>query len=372
MTATVPGASAPAPASPGRPAPRALVGPRLDAWLLGGIGVVAWILLAGPGPLESVAVPVLGYGIVWVLMALVGTHFGVSYHLAYGQGRAAVLQRPFALVVVPVGLVAATLLLGVAALSGADAVARGGVQIGLMAVFTLTGWHYVKQVYGVSRLGVSLQGLSIDPVIGRLLRYGLYPVWFVHALKTWVPGFDDEHYGFTSGVALLPRSALDAMHAMALVGALVVVGCWLVLALRWKRWVPATMWAPYVAGYLWLTHPPDHLSGAVVLGALHAVQYLACAHRAEMSWAAERGESSAVVWWTSVFGGALATGMLLSYWAPMWLGWATEGSSVGLIPAAMLFVTFNLHHYAVDAVIWRSRDGHLRRILTGPSRPARS
>ncbi|MGY6501078.1 MAG: hypothetical protein ACXIVQ_09350 [Acidimicrobiales bacterium] len=365
MTVTVPVASAPAPAPSAPGQTRALVGRRVDAWLLGGIGVVAWVLLTGPGPLASVSVPVLGYGIVWVLMALVGTHFGVSYHLAYGQGRVATLQRPVALVLVPAGLVMATISLSVAALAGAEAVARVGVQIGLMAVFTVTGWHYVKQVYGVSRLGVSLRGLSIDPLIGRLLRYGLYPVWFVHALSTWVPGFEDELYGFTSGVQLFPRGALDVMQGIAALSAVGVVACWVVLSLRWKRLVPATMWAPYLAGFLWLTRPPDHASAIVVLGALHAMQYLACAHRAEINWGAERGESRTLVWWTSVFGGALATGMMLSYWAPMWLGWATEGTSIGLLPAAMLFVTFNLHHYAIDAVIWRSRDGHVRRMLGG-------
>jgi hypothetical protein len=366
MTGTTPAAPAPAPSRPARAPSRSLVGPRVDAWLLGGLGVLAWVFLSAPGPVPEGLVPVMSGVVFWILLALVGTHFGVSYHLAYGQGREAVLRRPFALVVVPVGLVLATLVLCMAALMGADELARGGVQVGIMAVFTLTGWHYIKQVYGVSRVGASLQGLGIPPLIGKILRYGLYPVWFVDALATWVPGFLDEYYGFGAGVTWVPRWVLDGMGLVATGGAVVVVGCWVVLSAQWGRLVPATMWAPYVAGFLWLTRPPDHFSAAVVLGALHAVQYLACAHRAEVAWAVERGESRVVMWWTSVFGGALATGMLLSYWAPMWLGWVTDGTSVGLIPAAMLFVTFNLHHYAVDAVIWRSRDGHLRRIVKGP------
>lgn len=373
MTAVVPVTSAPAPASPGHTsvgspgATRWLVSPQLDAWLLGGIGVVAWLLLAAPGPLGALRLPVLGYGIVWVLMAVVGTHFGVSYHLAYGQGRDALARHPVALVLVPVALVVATVVLCVAAATGADSVARGGVQVALMSVFTLTGWHYVKQVYGAARLGAALRGLPVDPTVGRILRVGLYPVWFVHALATWVPGYVDEHYGFRSGVALLPATTVDVMRFAAAVGAVAVAGCWVVLAVRWRRGVPGTMWAPYVAGFLWLTSPPDHLSGIVVLGALHGVQYLACAHRAEVAWAEERGDSPPVVWWASAFGGAFAAGMVLSYWAPMWLGWVTEGGSIGLIPAAMLFVTFNLHHYAIDAAIWRSRDGHLRRIVGGPA-----
>jgi hypothetical protein len=122
------------------------------------------------------------------------------------------------------------------------------------------------------------------------------------------------------------------------------------------------MWTPIVAGLLWLTWTPDHVSGILVLGALHAIQYLVCAHRAELAWAVERGEPR-VNWWASVFGAGLATGMLLSYWLPMWLGSATGATSLGLFPAALLFVFFNLHHYAVDAAIWRSGGDHIRRIV---------
>jgi hypothetical protein len=356
----------PAPASvvpvTGRIRPR-LVGPRLDAWLLGGAGIVAWVVMQRPLGLDlPVTVPTLGGPVLWVLLAIIGTHFGISYHLAYGQGRTAVKRRAGLLIGVPVGLAVAAVAVCVAALVGSEATARLLTRALLATVFTLTGWHYIKQVYGVTRLTAAMHGLSIDRRSGQILRYGLYPVWFLDAAIIWTVGFRPTQYGFDAGANVLPRLALGLVGVLVAASAVALVVCLVRLAVVWRRLPPASMWTPIVAGMLWLTFTPDHVSGILVLGALHAIQYLACAHRAELSWAVERGEPRAG-WWASVFGAGLATGMLLSYWMPMWLGSATDATGLGLFPAALLFVFFNLHHYAVDAAIWRSGGDHIRRIV---------
>ena len=33
----------------------------------------------------------------------------------------------------------------------------------------------------------------------------------------------------------------------------------------------------------------------------------------------------------------------------------------------LTFVALNVHHYAIDAAIWRSRGEHIRRIVQGPA-----
>jgi hypothetical protein len=128
------------------------------------------------------------------------------------------------------------------------------------------------------------------------------------------------------------------------------------------------MWTPYLAGFLWFIWTPGHISTFLVLGALHGAQYLVCAHRAEVAWSATRSADRPAIWWASVFGGALAGGMLLSYWLPMWLGDAAAGTGLGPIIAVLLFAWFNLHHYAVDSAIWRSGGGHVRRIVAAAGR----
>lgn len=341
-----------------------LVAPRLDAWLVGGIGIVAWVLMIEPfgSPLFA-QVPQLGGAVLWGMLAITGTHFGISYHLAYGQGRSEVRRRWPQLIAVPTVLTSATVAVLVAAANGHEVVAAAGVRLLLVAVFTLTGWHYLKQVYGVARLFASVNGLTITSTEAKVLRYGLYPLWFLNASVVWMQDGNPTQYGFAAGFGVIPTGLRIVLMLAAIASLVVVGGAFVALGVRWGQVPPAAMWTPYLAGYLWFVWRPGHISALVVLGALHGMQYLVCAHRAELAWAAERHETRPAVWWVSVFGGALSAGMMLSYWMPMWLGDSVATYGLGTTAAALLFAFFNLHHYAVDNAIWRSRDGHVRRIV---------
>ncbi len=345
---------------------RFLVSRWADGWLVGGIGVAVWILFSmpswgGPSFTSEVSGP-----LYWILIAISGTHFGVSYHLAYGQGRDVVRRRWPALVATPAVLALLSFAFLVAAIVGSDRVADEGVRLLLAMVFTLTSWHYIKQVYGVARVGASLQGLSIDRSTVLVLRYGLYPLWLVQAVAIWGGDGGASFNGFAASYDLLPTWIEPIFTVCSYGAAVLLVGAFLHLCATWRRLPPASVWTPYAVGFLWFLFPPSYVSAALVFGALHALQYLACAHRAEVEWGVERGATASTWWWSCVFGGALATGMLLVYWLPQWLTNVAGTSAVGLAPVAMLFAFFNLHHYAVDASIWRFGGDHVRRIVHGP------
>jgi len=351
------------------PARRILVARRVDAWLVGGLGIAAWLALTALNILE-VPVPALTGGpIYWLLLAISGTHFGASYHLAYGEGRERVRARWLPLIAVPAGLLALFVIIGAAKVVGADRFVDESMQLLLVAVFTLTSWHYIKQVYGVARLGASMAGFSLTTPEVRVLRYGLYPLWFLEASRVWSGRSGASFDGFEISYSVLPTAVANAARPVALlagVAILVVLGS---LWARTGRVPPATLWSPYVASFLWFLFPPSLASLVLAFAALHGLQYLACAHRAEMAWGVERGAQNKQWWWLSTFGGALATGMLLVYWLPQVLTDGTQASALGTIPAIMLFAGFNLHHYAVDATIWRFGGEHVRRIAKGPRLP---
>lgn len=354
------------PTTPDVPAGRRyLVAPSLDGWLVGGFAIVAWLLFVGLPGVPSPQIPALQGAVLWALLAIIATHFGVSFHLAYGQGREVVRRHGVALIAIPVALVvfAAGVVLAMALdLAG---VAGSGARIGLVAVYSLTTWHYVKQTYGVVRIGASLHDIALGPRVARVFRFGLYPLWWFEASTVWSRGYVANDYGFDASFTLLPESTVVAFRVGSMLSMTAIAASLLLIAVQQRRRLPATVWSPYAVALLWIVWQPDHVSAVLVLGAAHALQYLACAHRVEVVWGAERREPR-TMWWCSVFGGALATGMLLTYWLPMWLGYA-GGAQLGVTMAAMLFVVFNLHHYAIDAVLWRSRDGHVRRITRGPS-----
>ena len=120
------------------------------------------------------------------MLVISATHFGSSYHLAYADGREAVRRNPFALAVLPLLLL---LVSGaaVAASSGSPVTARWMVRVLIGIVFTMTGWHYVKQAFGVVMLMMKTHGFSVERREIAALRYGLYPLWFLNLARTWVP-----------------------------------------------------------------------------------------------------------------------------------------------------------------------------------------
>ena len=123
------------------------------------------------------------------------------------------------------------------------------------------------------------------------------------------------------------------------------------------------MVAPNVAAFLWLLVPADFATLTLALGALHAVQYLACCSRVEVSRATSLLTPTR---WFEMLGGAACGGFLLSNWLPSLLGRIFDRPALPLMFAALFFVFLNLHHYIIDAVVWRS-SGEVVRSITRPA-----
>ncbi|HQZ33285.1 MAG TPA: hypothetical protein PK020_02615 [Ilumatobacteraceae bacterium] len=349
----------------------ALVHLSLDGWLLGGFGILAWLAvtdLPGPGgPLLGT----LNSTTVWILLAFASAHFGASYHLAYGDGRASLQRHPLALLWVPLFVVAVIVTVVVMmernSVNNADWLLRAL----LILVFSATGWHYIKQAYGVAMLSLRLRGIRPLPNEIRALRYGFYPIWIVDLMDIWAQGHRATYRRYDIGVALFPRWVEQAARLLAGGCVIGVIGVLFVVSARSRRVPPMGAWAPYVAGGLWFVLPPSYLSAAAVIGATHSVQYLTCVHRAEVNWGRERGERNMLHWWLCVFGGATAGGLLVATWVPDMIDRAAPELPLPGVIGALFFVALNLHHYAIDASMWRSGGQHVRRIVNGPA-PSKS
>ena len=91
-------------------------------------------------------------------------------------------------------------------------------------------------------------------------------------------------------------------------------------------------------------------------------------HRAEIALA---GGYRGPLWWLNIFAGAACGGLLLSRWLPQGLdrSFGTPGQPALFLAA--FFVFLNLHHYLIDASIWRSRGGVVKAMVrpatTAPS-----
>lgn len=339
---------------------RVLVSKSLDGWLVGWFAVATWLAL-WLSMRSGATVPQLDVGLYWILTGLNAMHFGISYHLAYADPRGAIRSRPIALFVVPAALIAALIALVAASIVSGEHSVRGLTGTLLTLVYLLTVWHYIKQAYGVARLGASYARITLTATEIRILRYGVYPLWWTSVVRLLTRGAPMRFVGYRVGASWLPHVMYDVMRGVALVCAVPIAIVFVQIAKREHRMPPALMTAPYAAALLWLGLPLAYVSSGLVLAAFHAMQYIACARRAEIAMAGPALKLD-LTRWLEVFGGAVCGGLLVTTWMPGALNRALLSDGKPLLFSAAFFVFLNLHHYIVDAVIWRSR-GELVRAM---------
>jgi hypothetical protein len=334
-----------------------LVARGVDGLLVGWLAVAVWLAVwlgskagIGTGGLDMSTV-------YWAGAVFTAAHFGLSYHLAYRGGAAAIRERPGALGYGPLALIAVLAgTVGVSLAAGPDA-ARLATRTLITSVYVMTTWHYVKQVYGVGRVGAAFAGVSLDGWHVRILRYGLYPMWLLGAAQVLLR--DNAYYlaGYRVGFGVIPVSAYDVLRVLVMLSAIPLLVCFASIALRRHAAVPSLMLAPYVAAFLWLALPTNPILTLLLLAPFHALQYLAIGHRAELAIADDEAQVG-LMWWLNIFAGAACGGLLLSRWAPALLDAQFTAPSGPRLFAAAFFVFLNMHHYLIDATIWRSK-GHL-------------
>jgi len=231
----------------------------------------------------------------------------------------------------------------------------------ISSVFLLTGWHYVKQTYGIGRVSLALADVSITRREANTLRYGLYPLWIFNAaqLLTATRFFD----GYEIGFRLLPPASLELLRIAAVGAAIPIVVVFAQLASR--RRVPGVLLASYVASVLWFAFPVNAFATTIALPALHALQYLAIGHRAEIGLAQTKGQRITTHWWLNIFVGVTAGALLASRWLPGLIDRQLDPTAP-LLAAACFFVFLNLHHYLLDATIWKSGGSLVRAVVARP------
>ena len=342
--------------------PSVVIAGRLDSWLVGWFAVAVWVLLR-VAERYNIAIDGLGGPMYWFAITASAMHFGISYHLAYADARHTVRSRPFALLVAPMLLIIVlATTTAIALVSGADS--RNGLTSALISsVYLLTMWHYIKQAYGIARLGAAYAKISLTANEVRTLRYGVYPLWLMSVARLLTRGRGFSFARYRIGAEILPSWVFDSLRVVSLASAIPLAVVFVKVARRNGGWPPSLMLAPYVAAFLWLGIPVGYASFGLLIAVFHAMQYLTCAHRAEIAVARTRHIQMNVTRWIEVFAEAACGGLLLTNWGPQVLTRAFTQGGGPLVFSAAFFVFLNLHHYMVDAVIWRSNGDLVRAMV---------
>ena len=346
-------------------------------------------LLAGGGSL-LVAIPVIllirdkeaiKASAVWWGFALSNVinfpHFANSYQLLYtGIGKrifGAESSNKVRLRYIWAGFVAPALILGFmfAAYYIGDPQMLGYAA---NAMVLTSGWHYVKQGYGVIAVLSAIRRIYYSEIEKRLLLLNGYVVWIYSWLTLNKALHEETLYGIKYFTFDMPPILLAiGAGAAALTTAAVVVA----FAVRILVRKQSVSWNGIVgygcALYLWVLASYYDVIFAVFIPAFHSLQYLLFTWRYQLNKvsseadATPAGPSRPVAFRFAKFVGL---GVVLGWFGfvglPMLFHASLSPDSAAFGPSVFVFIFvlwINIHHYFIDNVIWRRDNEDVRKYL---------
>jgi hypothetical protein len=263
----------------------ALVERNFDILTIGGLSIVVFALMFVFVP-KDVNITQISWTMFYLGFVVNGPHFFASYWHIYVDNKSR-LREPryfFAAFIVPFLLVVG---LGVAARNPTDHTL--GLMVGLM--YLSVGWHYVKQIFGVTLVSSAAHGHPIAGLPKKLLRLNLLTVWLMSwvfanesAWKSSAPngGFYNVSYGSADIKGFLSRNRLGFVsnHFRLTVYLLVGLTFAAAAAAFLHRWVAtgSTMapvgWVAWASIYVWYLPVLYHPAFFYFVPLFHSLQYL--------------------------------------------------------------------------------------------------
>jgi hypothetical protein len=358
-------------------AERFLFSPLIDFLCLGGSTLLLLPIVLALGGRDDYA----GMAATMLIIAhlLNHPHFAASYQIFYRgfrQKLRGALGRHFmfAGIIVP-ALLGAFFLYGTLTAS----TRLLGYAANLMAL--AVGWHYVKQGYGMLMVDAALKRRFLDERAKRVLLVNCYMTWAASWLGFNAVASQHDLWGLAYYSFAIPQPIITvAAGAAALSGA----GALWVLGQDWRRTgtLPVNgAIAYFVSLYAWLMFITINPIWALMVPALHSLQYLVVVSRFQLNYETdrlsdERYKSRSLV--RRCFGRHPLPHMAIFFLVAGALGWVgfwglptvLDGlvgyDDVGLTPTLFLFffwVFINVHHYFMDSVMWRRENPDTRRYL---------
>ncbi|HEY8079177.1 MAG TPA: hypothetical protein VIF62_33825 [Labilithrix sp.] len=304
-------------------------------------------------------------------------HFSVTYLLFYEDARRRAFGDAFSraqrLRWLLAGVVAPVLL---AAWSIGALAHRSAWSLGLLIqlMFLLVGWHYVKQGFGVMTVLAARRGVRFSPRERLAILAHCYAGWAYAWASPWDPGRELEEKGVVYTSIAQPR-VLERFTFVLF--ALSLVPLAYILLKKRMREGSLPILTPLVAliASVWAWSIWSSVDPLVryAIPALHSIQYLYMVSLLKRTQAREREgppwfERAARVRVGILAVSALGLGWVLFHGAPTFLDDVLGSKRLAATPLgptpwfAALYACVNIHHYVMDAVIWR-RENPLTRYL---------
>jgi len=244
-----------------------------------------------------------------------------------------------------------------------------------------TGWHYVKQGYGVIAVLSAIRRIYYSEIEKRLLLINGYVVWIYSWLELNKTLHEEKLYGVKFFTFDMPPMLLTIGAIAAGLTTAAVVVAFAVRILVRKQAVSWNGVVGYVCAlYLWLLAFHYDLIFAVFIPAFHSLQYLLFTWRYQLNKVASEVGPSAATPEVKMSRPALMRFAKFVAWGLVlgWVGFMGLPSlfHAGLSPDPTLFgpavfvfifvMWINIHHYFIDNVIWRRDNEDVRKYLFAP------
>lgn len=339
----------------------AFISLKSDAFVIGGLSILAFVGLIVFGDHLSV-LDIFSFAMIMAIFVN-GPHFLISYLLFYRLARTRVFREAslFVVAFVVPGVILIALI--TAGISGESTY----LIAALFVMFFMVGWHYVRQGFGILLVYAANDRNFFSVLERRVIKWSLYALWMGSFFNIFsAGGLTKEYWGLKYMVPEIPLFLPKLFSLLAILSILPIIGTFF---FRYKRGVrdnPVGLTGLFIQ-YLWLLPSLKHPQFLLVIPLFHSLQYLLFAGNVVNNYERVRSPNSILkntllYWW----GAAFILAALLFEVIPKFLDSAI-GAPQGLdMPHFFLigFILFiNIHHYFIDAVLWKREFGLVRPYL---------
>ena len=341
---------------------------RFDPILGGGLSLVISVLVIGLGLITQAGASQFLLAIELYLFTdlfINGPHFIASYRVLYSRIENLV-KHPIVTIFFPT-LSAIFLSYIVYCSYQMDAFD----PLGVMAVLNLVApivlaWHYTGQSWGTTACFAHLSGFRISRKQRLLIRIGFFSLFVYHIAWAYnSTGFVQQVLSEDEAGDYLMQSIMSLCRLLVAVGFIAgLYGFWQ-MSHQAGRQVPVRTWLPWAATFSWYVMLDFNPAAFFLLQFFHAFQYLMFPMRVELNeYTPKTRRSHHMIAYYVIL---VALGYIAFEWSSF------DAIPKELIPAGTaVMMIINLHHYFIDAVIWKIREPEVRQALFGHLSPSSS
>lgn len=363
----------PALASAPTAAPKALLHPKLDFWMMGGASLLIFLgyqLFTG----DNTSPSGVAYFMYYLSMLVNWPHFIASYQMLYQDRGRRIFRKPaffWAGVVVPAVLV------GIFALGFQR---RDEIVFSVMVqvMFITVGWHYIKQIFGLMIVANARQNFFFTAFERRLILANFGTLWALSFLTGQASEREADFWGVKYDIVGMPTWSFTVAYALFGLTALAMLGTFLKRYLRDGSKPSNLALTALVSLYVWYLPFATHRLFFYTIPFFHSLQYLLCAFALKKGeWSTRfqglAGPQRRQAWLKApalYFGASVVLGLVFFLWLPEALDnrmpqWNREAENIWgpTVWMACFQLFLNIHHYFIDNVLWTKDNPEIRDYL---------